>query len=342
MSTLMQSINQQWLLKERPSGLVEESNFEWRENEIPELKEDEILVKVLYLSFDPTQRGWLNDVPSYVPPVQIGEVMRAGGIGKVVATNNPNYQIGELVQGTFGWQRYCATKGSGVFPISKVPPGFPPTYWLSVLGITGLTAYFGMQKIAQVEKGDVVLVSGAAGATGSVAGQIAKFMGAKQVIGIAGGAEKCAWLLEAGFDDAIDYRAESVSERLKSLCLDGVNVYFDNVGGPILDEVLLNMAIRGRVALCGGISSGYGLDLPPGPKHYMQLVIRRCRMEGFLVLDYVKEFPGAIEQLQGWLNRGELIFQEDMQEGLENAPNTLRRLFQGKNIGKQLLRVASD
>lgn len=333
--------NKQWILVSRPKGLVSESNFQLRESAIPEPRDGEILVQVLYLSFDPTQRGWLNDVPSYVPPVQIGEVMRAGGLGRVVASKNPEYKEGELVQGTFGWQQYCATKGSGVFPISKIPQGFPPTYWLSILGITGLTAYFGMAEIGKPKAGDVVVVSGAAGATGSVAGQIARLMGASQVIGIAGSPQKCQWLTEqANYDAAIDYRNEDVAKCLKTLCPEGVNLFFDNVGGQILDDVLLNMAIKGKIVLCGGISSGYGLDLPEGPKHYMQLVIRRCSMEGFLVLDYAKQFPQAIEKLQAWLNNGEICFQEDIQEGFEQAPATLRRLFEGRNIGKQLLKIA--
>lgn len=333
--------NRQWRLLARPQAQVEDRHFEWAETAIPEPDDGEILVQVLYLSFDPTQRGWLNDVPSYVPPVKLGEVMRAGAIGRVIESRNPEYREGDLVQGTFGWQEYCATSGSGVFPVSKVPENIPPTYCLSVLGITGLTAYFGMQRIARPAAGDTVVVSGAAGATGSVAGQIARLMGAEKVVGIAGGPEKCTWLLEqAGFDAAIDYRQESVAKRLGDLCPKGVNVFFDNVGGPILDDVLLNMALRGRIALCGGISSGYGLDLPEGPRHYMQLVIRRCVMEGFIVLDYVDEFPAAVAQISAWLNQGKIHFQEDIQEGLENAPATLRRLFEGKNIGKQLLKVA--
>lgn len=333
--------NRQWVLSVRPEGLVGDEHFQWQESDVPEPGPGEILVRVLYLSFDPTQRGWLNDVPSYVPPVKIGEVMRAGGIGRVVASRNPDYGEGDLVQGTFGWQDYCATKGSGVFPISKVPEGIPPTYCLSVLGITGLTAYFGMARLARIKPGDTVLVSGAAGATGSVAGQIARILGAGLVVGIAGGPEKCRWLTEeAGYDQAIDYRNEDVGKRLKALCPDGINVFFDNVGGGILDAALMNMALRGRIVLCGGISSGYGLDLPEGPRHYMQLVIRRCSMEGFLVLDYLKDFPEALKTLQGWLDDGKIHFQEDVQEGLEQAPATLRRLFEGKNIGKQLLKIA--
>lgn len=336
-------LNRQWLLRSRPTEMVAPEHFEWVEKPIPTAKDGEILVRVLYLSFDPTQRGWLNDVPSYVPPVKIGEVMRAGGVGRVLESRHSDYKVGDLVQGTFGWQDYCATKGSGVFPISKVPAGIPPTYCLSVLGITGLTAYFGMTQVGKPKAGDVVVVSGAAGATGSVAGQIAKLQGAEMVIGIAGGAEKCRWLVEhANYDAAIDYRDENVADRLQALCPKGVNVFFDNVGGAILDAVLLNMALHGRIALCGGISSGYGLELPPGPKHYMQLVIRRCTMEGFLVLDYVAEFPQAVEQLKSWLDDGKICFQEDIQRDLENAPDTLRRLFTGKNIGKQLLKVSDE
>ena len=321
---------------------MSDSNFKIIQSSLPSVSDGEILVKVHYLSFDPTQRGWLNDVPSYVPPVQIGEVMRAGGVGEVVESGHPDYQVGDWVQGTFGWQEFALVTTDGVFPVAKVPAGVPVTQCLGVLGITGVTAYFGMTRIGKPIAGDVVLVSGAAGATGSVAGQIARLLGAKQVVGIAGGEAKCRWLIEeGGYDAAIDYRSENVAKRLRALCPEGVNVFFDNVGGQILDDALLNLAQGARVVLCGGISSGYGLELPPGPKNYMQLVIRRCRMEGFIVLDYINEFPMAVDQLKRWLDEGKLKSQEDIQQGLENAPRTLARLFEGKNIGKQLLQVAS-
>ncbi|MGV6806409.1 MAG: NADP-dependent oxidoreductase, partial [bacterium] len=315
--------------------------FEWVETPIPEPQDNEILVRNYYVSFEPAQRGWLNDVPSYVPAVKIGEVMRSAALGKVIKSRNPDYAEGDLVMGTFGWQDYIASDGSGMFPISKVDEGYPPTYQLHIYGVTGMTAYFGMTEIARPRAGDIVVVSGAAGATGSVAGQIAKALGC-EVIGIAGGAEKCRWLTEkANFDHAIDYKNDSVRERLSQLCKNKINVFFDNVGGTILDQVLTNLALGARIALCGGISSGYTVDeLPPGPKNYMQLVIRRSTMQGFLVLDYLDRFPEGIAQMREWVESGKIYVQEDIVDGLEHCPETLRGLFQGKNFGKQLLKIA--
>ena len=336
----MTETNRQLVLKNRPRGMVADSDFELREGPVPEPGDGEVLVRTLYFSFDPTQRGWLNDVPSYLPPVQIDEPMRAGAVGQVVRSNNPGFEVGDLVSGTMSWQDYIVTAGGGMTGLNKVPDGIPPTWPLGVLGITGITAYFGMLELGRPRPDDVVVVSGAAGATGSVAGQIAKIQGAR-VIGIAGGPEKCQWLTnKAGFDAAIDYKNEDIHEELGRLCKDRINVFYDNVGGEALDASLLNMARFGRIVLCGGISSGYGLDLPPGPKNYMQLVIRSCRMEGFIVLNYMDRFPEAVQALAGWIREGRIHFEEDIQEGLENCPATLRRLFEGRNFGKQLLKVA--
>lgn len=336
----MSETNRQLLLKTRPRAEVQDSDFELREAPVPAPADGQVLLRTLYFSFDPTQRGWLNDVPSYLPPVKIGEPMRAGGVAQVIESKHPKFKAGDIVSGTLSWQDYIVTDGGGMTGLNKIPPGIPLTWPLGVLGITGLTAYFGMLELGKPQADEVVVVSGAAGATGSVAGQLAKMRGAR-VIGTAGGAEKCRWLTEvAGFDEAIDYKNEDTHARLQALCKDRINLFFDNVGGPILDHCLLNMARFGRIVLCGGISSGYGLDLPPGPKHYMQLVIRSCRMEGFIVLNYMDRFPEAAQALAGWIREGRINFEEDIQEGLENAPATMRRLFQGKNLGKQLLKVA--
>ncbi|GAB3287501.1 NADP-dependent oxidoreductase [Parahaliea aestuarii] len=333
-------INRQWVLRERPVGLVGREHFEWREGKIPEPDDNEILVRNHYVSFEPAQRGWLNDVPSYVPPVRIGEVMRSAAVGQVVKSRNPDYQEGEFVTGTFGWQDYIATDGAGMFPIARVGEVSSITYPLHIYGITGMTAYFGMMEYGKPVQGEVVVVSGAAGATGSVTGQIARLHGCT-VIGIAGGPEKCRWLTEqANFDHAIDYRNESVAERLKELCNNRVDLFFDNVGGSILDDVLGNLSLNARVVLCGGISSGYTAgNLPPGPANYMQLVIRRSTMCGFLVLDFLDRFPQAIEQMKAWVGAGKIHVEEDIVEGLENCPETLAGLFQGRNFGKQLLKV---
>ena len=336
----MTELNRQWVLKSRPSGMVQPENFDWVEAPIPVPKQGEILVRNYYLSFEPAQRGWLNDVPSYVPPVAIGEVMRSAALGEVIESKHPDYQAGDIVTGTFGWQGYIATDGSGMFPITKVSSQDPLTYPLHIYGITGLTAYFGMMEVAKPEPGDVFVVSGAAGATGSVAGQIAKILGCK-VIGIAGGEAKCRWLMEtAKFDHAIDYKGENVGARLAELCPDGINVFFDNVGGPILDAVLAKLALGARVALCGGISSGYtASDLPPGPSNYMQLVIRRSTMQGFLLLDYEDRYAEGVAQLREWVNAGKIHVEADVAIGLEKCPETLTGLFQGKNFGKQLLKI---
>jgi NADPH-dependent curcumin reductase CurA len=335
--------NGQWKLKSRPEGMVKPEDFLFEETALKDLGESEFLIRNLYFAFEPAMRGWLNDVKSYVPPVQIGEVMRASTVGQVVESNNNDFPVGQLVSGMFGWQEYAVSNGEpGIMGrIAKVPEGVPPYLVLSALGGTGLTAYFGMLDIGEPKPGDVVVVSGAAGATGSVAGQIAKIKGAAKVIGIAGGPDKCRWLTDTlGFDAAIDYKSESVLQRLKAECPDGINIFFDNVGGDILDDALLNMAQNGRIVLCGGISSYNEAELPAGPKNYMQLVIRRCRMEGFILIDYFHRATEAIEALSGWITSGKLIHAEDIQEGLENTPQTFLRLFEGKNKGKQLLKIA--
>ncbi|MBL08751.1 MAG: NADP-dependent oxidoreductase [Rhodobiaceae bacterium] len=337
-------VNRMLKLKDRPMGAVSSENFELFEEEVLDIEEGQMLIKVLYLSFDPTQRGWLNDIPSYMPPVQIGEVMRAGAVGQVVESRNKNFTEGDLVQGSFGWQEYVVTDGSSDFmPAQKIPEGIPPTSALSVFGVTGLTAYFGMLDIGKPQEGDTVLVSGAGGATGSVAGQIAKIKGANKIIGIAGGSDKCKWVVEeAGYDHCIDYKNENVGQKITELAPEGLNIYFDNVGGPILESSLACIAQKARVVLCGGISSGYSMEsLPPGPSTLMNLVIQRARMEGFIVIDYAERFPDAIIDLGRWVSEEKIVYREDIAEGLENCPETLGNLFKGKNLGKQLLKLAN-
>ena len=333
--------NRQWLLAKRPFGVVTKENFEYAETPIPEPGGDEVLVRNLYLSFDPTQRGWMEDRESYLPPVQLGKPMRAGSIGQVVESNNPEFQKGDLVQTTGGWQDFIvAAPGQGVLGLSKVPDGVPPEMMLSVLGVTGLTAYFGLLDLGEPKSGETVLVSGAAGATGSVAGQIAKLKGCR-VVGIAGGIDKCRWLAEeAGFDEVIDYKNEDVNTRIAETCPGKIDVYFDNVGGEILEAALNHINMRARVVLCGGIS-GYNATEPlPGPSNLMNLVVMRARMEGFIVIDYMDRAGEAVAQLMNWIQAGELKYQVDMQEGFENIPDTLNRLFTGQNLGKQLLKIA--
>jgi len=335
------NINRQWLLSKRPHGVVDRENFEYAETSIPEAGEGEVLVRNLFLSFDPTQRGWMEDRESYLPPVQLGEPMRAGSVGQVMETNHPEFARGDLVQTTGGWQDFVvAAPGQGPMGLTKVPDGISPEMMMSVLGITGLTAYWGLLDLGEPKAGETVLVSGAAGATGSVAGQIAKIKGCR-VVGIAGGVEKCTWLKEElGFDEVIDYKNENVDERIGETCPNKVDVFFDNVGGDILEAALNHINMKARVVLCGGISAYNATEPVPGPVNLMNLVIMRARMEGFIVIDYMDRAGIAIEALLGWVGAGELKFQIDLQEGFENIPDTLNRLFTGKNLGKQLLKIA--
>ncbi|WP_280217216.1 NADP-dependent oxidoreductase [Nocardia neocaledoniensis] len=334
-------MNRQWILVARPTGLVDDSCFEFRRVEVPSPGPGEALVRVVWLGFDPTQRGWLNDGPNYLDPVPLGAVMRGSGVGQVVASNSAEYVVGDWVYGMVGWQDYVLASGQGLLGLNVVPPGVDPKAMLGIFGATGLTAYFGMVDIGRPAAGDTVVVSGAAGATGSIAGQIAKALGCR-VIGIAGGARKCAWVTEvAKFDACVDHRSENVEARLRELAPDGIDVFFDNVGGPILDAALANIAERARIVVCGGVSSGYMAgEPPPGPRNYLQLGLKRARMEGFIFLDYLDRFPEAFARLHGWLAEGRIVYAEDVAEGFDRAPALLRGLFEGRNLGKQLLRVA--
>ena len=338
MSTDATGMNRQLLLAARPDGPVEDRHFTMQEVAVDAPGDGQVLVRNLWLGFDPTQRGWLNPNPGYVPPVQVGELMRAFAVGQVVASNHPSVAPGTYVQGMFGWQDWVTLDGDG---LDVVPDGVDPKAMLGVFGTTGLTAYFGMLHIGEPAEGETVVVSGAAGATGSIAAQLARIRGSR-VIGIAGGAAKCKWLTEtAGLDEAIDYRDEDVPTRLRELARNKIGVYFDNVGGSILDAALGNIARGARVVLCGAISTGYTPDkLPPGPANYFNLVLRSARMQGFLLFDYASQFESAVRDLRGWVDAGELVYEEDIQEGLERAPATLQRLFDGRNVGKQLLKIA--
>jgi hypothetical protein len=331
-------VNRRWLLAERPEGLIEDKCFRWEETPVPELGAGEILVRVLYLSADPTQRGWISR-DTYLPAVKIGEVVRSGGVGRVEASNHPGFAVGDLVNGLLGWQDYAVIDAKAGAPM-KLPPGVPIPLAMSALGMTGITAYFGLLEIGRPKAGETVVVSGAAGATGSIAAQIARIKGCRTV-GIAGGKEKCDWLVkEAKVDAAIDYKSEDVGKRLTELCPKGIDVFFDNVGGEQLDFALARLAMRGRVVLCGGISQYNDDKPPPGPKNYLNLITRRGRMEGFIVLDYLPRAMEAATELAGWVMSGQMVDRVDVQEGLENAPATLRRLFTGQNVGKQLLKIA--
>ncbi|MGH7296882.1 MAG: NADP-dependent oxidoreductase [Polyangiaceae bacterium] len=333
------TINRQWRLAARPSGMIDDRTFRMTEEAVVEPGEGEILVRNLVLSLDPTQRGWIAR-DTYMPAVKLGDVMRSGAAGRVVETRSANVAEGDLVTGMFGWQDYAVVKADGPVPVTKIPQGVPLELAMSTLGLTGITAYFGLLEVGKPKAGDTVVVSGAAGATGSVVGQIARIHGCRTV-GIAGGKDKCDWLLkEARFDAAIDYKHEDVAARLRELCPKGIDVYFDNVGGDILDAALANLAMRARVVICGAISTYNDAELRPGPKNYMALLVKRARMEGFLVLDYMPRAMEAVMQLLQWVQSGELKDRVDVMRGFENAPKALQRLFTGENVGKQLLRIA--
>ncbi|MBV8361446.1 MAG: NADP-dependent oxidoreductase [Deltaproteobacteria bacterium] len=334
--------NRQWLLAARPVGMIKESDYRWNETTVPPLKEDEVLLRNLAFSFDPTQRGWMS-IDTYVPAIPLGAAMRAVAVSQVVESKKGGFAPGDLVQGIAGWEDYTVTDGQGMLALQKLAPGTDPLLALSLLGITGLTAYFGVLDIGLPQAGETFVVSGAAGATGSVAGMLAKIKGCR-VIGIAGGPQKCAWLTgEAGFDGAIDYKNEDVGAALSRLCPKGIDIYFDNVGGEILDEVMARIANGARIVLCGGISQ-YNQPqgvFGAGPKNYFNLILRNARMEGYIVLKFAKRFPEAVAELARWHAEGRIKNQLDVAHGLENAPKTIIRLFTGANFGKQLLQLVT-
>jgi NADPH-dependent curcumin reductase CurA len=333
-------VNRQLRLIKRPVGDVEPTDFEVSEEEMPSPGDGEALVKVLQVSLDPAMRGWMSDVPSYLPPVGLGEVMRAGVTGVIVESNSDRLATGDHVVGVLGVQEHAVAAAEA---LTKVDTGLAPleTY-LGALGMPGLTAYFGLTEVGNLEEGDTVVVSGAAGAVGSVAGQLAKAMGAAKVVGIAGGPDKCAWIVdELGFDAAIDYKSEDVSKAIKQHCPDGIDVYFDNVGGEILDSALARLARGARIVICGAISQYNATDGMRGPKNYMMLLVRRARMQGFLVFDYAKQYGDALGRMAQWRAEGKLKTREEIDEGgIEDFQPTLAKLFRGENTGKLVLQIA--
>lgn len=327
----------QWHLAAHPRGRgIEDGDFALVEAPMPVPGPGEMLLKLRWLGFDPAQKGWMENFADYVAPMAIGDVMRGTGIAEVVESHHPAFPIGQLVEGMVGWTEYLLSDGAGLTPVE---PRLPPTAMLSILGLTGLTAYHGLFEIGRPVAGDTVLVSGAAGATGSIVGQLARIAGCR-TIGIAGGADKCRWLTEtAGFDVAIDYKAGDVARQLREAAPNGVDVVFDNVGGPTLDAMLGVIATGARVVVCGAISRYETGGKPVGPSNYFNVVLRRARMEGFIVLDHRDRFADMRRRLTDLALSGKLTWQVDEQVGFENAPATLCRLFDGRNRGKQLLRV---
>ena len=333
----MPTTTRQFLLNAHPRGRgIEDGDFKLVETELDDPGEGELLLKTRWLGFDPAQKGWMENIADYVAPMEIGDVMRGSAIGEVAKSNHPRFAEGDLVLGQTGWTEYALSDGK---ELTTIDTSLPPTAMMSVLGTTGMTAYCGLFKIGKPVAGDTVLVSGAAGATGSVVGQLAKIAGCR-VVGIAGGPEKCAWLTEeAGYDAAIDYKAGDVGAQINQHCPRGVDVIFDNVGGAILDEMLARIATGARVVVCGGISRYESGGKPTGPGNYFNLIFRRASMEGFIVIDWADEFPAIRKRLERFVDDGQLTYREDVQHGFENAPETLKRLFTGKNKGKQLLEV---
>ncbi len=335
----MDGVNHQFQLAARPEGLPKPSDWLYAEQPIPQPGDGEVLVKVRYVSLDPAMRGWMNDSRSYIRPVEIGDVMRAFAAGEVIESNDPDLAVGDHVGGLLGVQGYAAVHGKGVFKVDTSLAPLP--VYLGTLGMPGVTAYFGLLDIGRPEEGDTVVVSGAAGAVGGLVGQIAKLKGARAV-GIAGGPQKCASLVEdLGFDAAIDYKSEDVAEALREHCPKGIDVYFDNVGGEILDAALARLARRARVVICGAISQYNGsTDEVYGPKNYMSLLVNHATMTGFVMSDYLDRWGEAVTEMGKWLASGELISREDVAEGLENFPDVLLRLFSGENMGKLVLKIA--
>jgi NADPH-dependent curcumin reductase CurA len=334
--------NQQFRLAARPVGLPKESDWQRTEEPVRDIADGEIVVKTLYLSLDPAMRGWMNDAKSYIRPVGIGEVMRAGGIGVVVASKSPLFSVGDTVSGGTGVQQYWVgaanDKTGGFFKIN--PKLAPMTTWLNTLGMPGMTGYFGLIESGQPKAGETVVVSGAAGAVGMVVGQVAKHLGCR-VVGIAGGKDKCDFVVkELGFDACIDYKNGSVKDGLKEHCPQGVDVYFDNVGGDILDTVLTRINMKARIVICGAISQYNNTSAVKGPANYLSLLVNRARMEGIVVFDYADRYPAGVAAMAKWMQEGTFKSREDVVDGLENFPSALLMLFEGKNFGKLVLKVA--
>ena len=334
------AINHQCRLAARPVGVPTDDVWSFTEEPVRAPEDGELVVQTLYLSLDPAIRGWMNDARSYISPVGIGEVMRAGGVGRVVESRHPGFAAGDHVSGMLGAQEYLVGDGQGLV---KVDPSLAPLpRYLGTLGMTGMTAYFGLLDVGALAEGDTVVVSGAAGAVGSAVGQIAKLKGAGRVIGIAGGPEKCRWVVdELGFDAAIDYREANVVRELRANAPGGIDVYFDNVGGDVLDAALTVLAGGARIVICGAISQYNATGAMKGPANYMQLLVTRSRMEGFIVYDYADRFGAAAREMAGWIAEGRLHAREDVADGgIAAFPATLLRLFKGDNVGKLVLRVA--
>jgi NADPH-dependent curcumin reductase CurA len=346
MSTASHLVNHQIRLAARPVGLPKATDWNHTSDPVAEPDEGGVLVQTLALSLDPAMRGWMNEGKSYIPPVGIGEVMRAGGVGKVISSRNARFAAGDMVSGGLGVQEYATFSADGLKTggLAKIDLRLGSlTQWLNVLGMPGMTGYFGLMDIGQPQPGETLLVSGAAGAVGQTVGQLAKIKGCR-VVGIAGGEAKCEWVVkQLGFDACIDYKAgaNAVRDGLKAHCPDGVDIYFDNVGGEILDTVLTRIRRRARIIICGAISQYNNTTAVQGPKNYLSLLVNRARMEGMVVFDYAQRYPQAIAEMASYLKEGRMHSREDVVHGLEHFPQALLKLFNGANFGKLVLEVAN-
>ena len=329
--------NKQFTLAARPVSMVKHSDFSYAETPVPELKDGQVLTKIHYISLDPAMRGWMNEGKSYIRPVAIGEVMRAGTVGEVVASKNVGFKVGDFVAGNDGVQCYAISDGS---MYHKVDPKLAPLpKYLSVLGMPGMTAYFGLLDVGLPKEGETVVVSGAAGAVGQIVGQIAKIKGCT-VVGIAGGKDKCDHVVkQLGFDACVDYKSGDLKSALKQACPKGIDVYFDNVGGDILDVVLTQIRMKARIVICGAISQYNNTTPVKGPSNYMSLLVNRARMEGIVVFDWAPRYGEAAMQMGQWIAKGQLQSREDIVEGIETFPDTLLKLFTGENFGKLMIHV---
>ncbi len=340
MSNVAGTMNRQFLLKSRPVGPITDETFGAHEGVVPEISDGQILCKNLYLSLDPAMRGWISESPSYSEPVPIDDVMHGACLAEVIESKNDGYTVGDKVYGLLGWQEYAAA-GPDELPV-KLPEGLPLplTNFLSVLGVTGITAYFGLNEIGQAKEGDTVLVSTAAGAVGSIVGQLAKLQGCR-VVGLAGTDEKCRWLIdELGFDGAINYKTDDLDARIRETCPDRIDVYFDNVGGEILNAALGYLNIGARIVICGAIQRLNSTEALPGPSNYINLLGRRATMRGFVILDYRDRFMEALGALAPLVISKQLKFKEEIIDGLENAPTAIHKLYNGTNTGKLIVKIA--
>ena len=336
----MPAVNRQFRLAARPVGFPKRSDWNVTEEPVREPAEGEVLVKILYISLDPAMRGWMNEGKSYIPPVGIGEVMRAGGAGRVLASRHPEFNAGDQVTGVFGVQEYAITPGKQLVKVDSRVAALP--VFLGALGMPGLTAYFGLLELGKPQPGQTVVVSGAAGAVGSVVGQIAKIKGCRAV-GIAGGADKGRYLVdELGFDAAVDYKSGEVKKGLKEHCPKGIDVYFDNVGGDILDAALTQLARHARIIICGAISQYNNTQPVKGPANYLSLLVNRATMTGMVVFDYAARYAEGAREMAGWMVAGKLKSREEIVTGFDTFPETLLKLFSGENTGKLVLKIADE